>query len=225
MLQSFVESRRGGESGIANVQLLWGDEFEAARQAGRWSQDLVDAAMNAETDMAAERQPRPRFEQPASAATPPPRPQPARPPKPHAICLTYEDGLKATVLAIGSDANRWNFACRLRGRDQPLATAIFNSPWGNRGLFKALSHAIQHTFRTGREPYPAQRTMLTTGAVEAVMRSFEQNGAVIETPDLAVAYETPDWSAFRENGETWKIITKDVPQPAGFEPREVQPEL
>jgi hypothetical protein len=218
VLQSFVESRRGGESGIAEVQLLWGEAFKEAQRAGRWSQELVDAAMNAESEMAAERQPRPRVEQSSSSATPP-RPNPPRPSGPHAICLTYNDGLRATVLTVGSSADRWNFACRLRGREQPLATAIFNSPWGNRGLFKALSHAIQHTFTTGREPYPAERTLLTTGAVEAVMRSFDRDGAAIETPELAIAYETPDWSAFRENGATWKIITKDVPQPTGFEPR------
>ena len=217
VLQSFVEARRGGETGIAEVQLLWGDAFKAAQRAGRWSQELVDAAMDAETDMAAERQPFPRVG-PVSA-TPPNRPDPPRPDGPHAICLTYNDGLKATVLTVDRDSNRWNFACKIRGREQPLATAIFNSPWGNRGLFKALSHAIQHTFRTGREPFPAERTLLTTGALDAVMRSFEQEGAVIETPDLDIAYETPDWSTFRESGATWEIITRDVQQPTEFAPR------
>lgn len=220
VLQSFVESRRGGETGIAEVQLLWGDAFEAAQASGRWSRELVDAAMQAETEMAAQRQPFPRVDPPSSGASPPARPAPPRPSGPHAICLTYNDGLKASVLAIGGGgADRWNFACRLRGRDEPLATAIFNSPWGNRGLFKALSHAIQHTFTTGRAPYPAERTLLTTGAVEAVMRSFEREGDVIQTPELAIAYETPVWSVFREDGATWEVITKDVPQPTGFEPR------
>ena len=64
------------------------------------------------------------------------------------------------------------FACRLRGRTQPLATALFNGPWGNRCLFKALSHAIQHLFRTRSEPYPVERTLLATGILEAAMTSF-----------------------------------------------------
>ena len=220
VLQSIVESRRGGETGIARIELVYGEAFEKARKAGRWSQDLVDAAMKAETDMQADRQSRPTqgvFAGPKPTTAvfePPPGPR-----GPYAICVTYRDGLKATVLRIGGGSDRWNFACRLKGDPAPRATAFFNSPWGNRGLFKALSHAIQHNFVAGEEPYPAERTLLTTGAVEAVMHSWEQKGKAIETPHLAIKYQPKEWSAFRENGNSWSILTKDVPQPAGFEPR------
>jgi hypothetical protein len=185
VLQSLVESRRGGETGIAGVELLTGDDYERARKAGRWSEELVEAAMAAEEAMDAPRQPHPQvgvMRSGASARQPGPVRRP--PPGPYAICLTYRDGLRATVLRLGSDANRWNFACRLRGEPRPRATAFFNSPWGNRGLFKALSHAIQHLFRTGQEPYPVERTLLTTGAVEAVMHSYQSPGTAIETPHL-----------------------------------------
>lgn len=216
VLQSMVESRRGGETGIAQIELVYGEAFEKARKAGRWSQDLVDAAMKAETDMKAVRQARPTRgvfqKKPAADLSP-------RTTGPHAVCVTYRDGLKATVLRIGSSADRWNFACRLKGEDTPRATALFNSPWGNRGLFKALSHSIQHTFLAGEEPYPAERTLLTTGAVEAVMQSFEQKGKAIETPHLAIKYASKDFSSFRENGRTWSILTKDVRQPFEFSPR------
>ncbi len=218
LLQSFVESRSGGETGIASLQLLWGESLEAARRAGRWSTDLVEAAMKAETSMSTQRQQYPRV-QGKTASKAKARKRPGQISGPHAICITYQDGLKATVLRIGHDANRWNFACRLKGEDQLVSTAIFNSPWGNRGLFKALSHAIQQTFLTGQEPYPAERTLLTTGAVAATMRSYERRGAVIETPELSIAYKASDWSMMRENGDTWKILTKDVPQPTEFAPR------
>jgi hypothetical protein len=220
VLQSIVESRRGGETGIAQVELVHGEAFEKARKAGRWSQDLVDAAMKAETDMKAVRQARPT--QGAFAGPKPTKPvfePPPGPQGPYAICVTYRDGLKATALRIGGGSDRWNFACRLKGDRTPKATAFFNSPWGNRGLFKALSHAIQHNFVAGEEPYPAERTLLTTGAVEAVMHSWEQTGKAIETPHLAIKYQPKEWSAFREDGSTWSILTKDVPQPAAFEPR------
>ena len=220
VLQSIVEARRGGETGIARIELVYGEAFEKARKAGRWSQDLVDAAMKAETDMQAARQSRPTqgvFAGPKPTTAvfePPPGPRGQ-----YAICVKYRDGLKATVLRIGGGSDRWNFACRLKGDPAPKATAYFNSPWGNRGLFKALSHAIQHNFVAGEEPYPAERTLLTTGAVEAVMHSWEQKGNAIETPHLAIKYQPKEWSAFRENGRSWSILTKDVPQPAGFEPR------
>lgn len=220
VLQSIVESRAGGETGIKSIELVYGQAFEDARITGRWSTDLVEAAMKAETDMKAVRQGRPTqgvFSK--SNSKPTVYERPPAPSGPYAICLTYRDGLKATVLKIGGSGDRWNFACRLRGSSAPHATAFFNSPWGNRGLFKALSHAIQHTFITGEEPYPAERTLLTTGAVEAVMHSWENKGARIETPHLAIRYQPEEWSRFRENGKTWSVITKDVRQPAGFEPR------
>ncbi len=223
VLQSLVEQRRGGETGIAQVELLTGDAFEAAKRDGRWSQELVDAAMQAEQAMNAKRQGRPTT---GVLATPPAskqageQPQPPRPSGDYAISVTYLDGLKGTVLKIGSSSDRWNFACRLKGEDRPRATAFFNSPWGNRGLFKGLSHAIQHLFITGREPYPAERTLLTTGAVEAVMHSFEQNGKAIDTPHLQIAYQPTDVRPFREFGKTWSILTEAVPQTGYFEPRD-----
>jgi hypothetical protein len=223
VLQSLVEQRRGGETGIAQIELLTGDAFEAAKRDGRWSQELVDAAMQAEQSMNAKRQGRPTTG--VFAAKPAPkqagdRPQPPRPSGDYAISVTYRDGLKATVLKVGSSSDRWNFACRLTGEDRPRATAFFNSPWGNRGLFKALSHAIQHLFITGREPYPAERTLLTTGAVETVMHSFEQNGKAIDTPHLQIGYQPTDTRPFREFGKTWSILTEAVPQTGYFEPRD-----
>jgi hypothetical protein len=216
VLQSMVESRQGRETGISRIELLVGDSFERAQKEGRWSQELVDAAMAAERNMNAQRQPRPNLGVLNSARE---ANKSARPDGPHAISITYKDTLRATVLKVGSDANRWNFACRLKGESRPRAMAIFNSPWGNRGLFKALSHSIQHLFIHGTEPYPVERTLLTTGAVEAAMRSHFQNGQPLDTPHLEIAYETPDWSGFREQGATWNVITTATAQPTGFVPR------
>ena len=126
--------------------------------------------------------------------------------------------MKATVLRLGSDGNRWNFACRLRGEKKPRATAFFNGPWGNRGLFQALSHSIQQLFVTRREPYPVERTLLTTGVVDAVMHAYD-TGQPIRTKHLELAYQTPPWSHLREQGATWKTVTVDTPQPTRFAPR------
>ena len=61
--------------------------------------------------------------------------------------------------------------------------------------------------------------LLTTGAVEAVMRSFEQKGQPIDTPHLEIAYQAKPWKRFRESGRTWDIITPETPQPTTFQPR------
>ena len=94
---------------------------------------------------------------------------------------------------------------------------MINGPWGNRCLFKALSHAIQHLFRTSQQPYPVERTLLTTGVLEAAVRSYDQQRA-IDTPHLEFAYRPIDFRDMRENGASWKVITVDTPQPIDFRP-------
>jgi hypothetical protein len=201
VLQAVVESRRGGESGISSVEFLRGDDVFRAGAAGRFSLDLLDRAMEAELGVLTHDGSR----LPGEKAV-----------EPHAILLKYVDGFRATVVKLGTSSNRWNFACRLHGHPNPVAFRHFNGPWGNRCLFKALSHAIQHTFIHREAPYPIERTLLTTGVLDVAVRS-RYCGHAIGTPHLKIAYQARDFQSMRENGDSWKIITKDTPQPMGFD--------
>ena len=49
------------------------------------------------------------------------QPKPRRPSGDYAICIRYNDGLRAAVLKVGSSSDRWNFACRLKGDAKPHA--------------------------------------------------------------------------------------------------------
>ncbi len=218
LLQSFVEFRRGGETGISRIELLSGEPYRKAMRDGRWSKALADAAMQAERTMGVKRQTRPDAEDRRKAALKKPSPLPPAATSDHAICVTYKDGFEATVLRLGSDSSRWNFACRLEGEQEPRATALFNGSWGNRCLFRALSHAIQHMFITGEPAYPVERTLLVTGALDSAMQSFERGSKPVATPHLEFAYQSKDFSAFRESGGSWKFITPQTPQPVRFLP-------
>ena len=122
------------------------------------------------------------------------------------------------MFAVGSSSNRWHFGCKLKGESQPRVTTMYNGPWGNRGLFKALSHAIQRLYIERREPWPAERTLLTTGLTAAAVRAKATPGMKLDTPELAIEYQATDWSSLREDGSTWKRITLDTEQPKTFEP-------
>lgn len=220
VLQSFVEARPGAETGVASVEFLDRKAARAAAASGRWSAELFATAMGVEDVTPVTRQARPPLGT---------RPQQIREeqekPKAdavdqisHAVSVVYRDGLKATIVAVGSSSNRWHFACKLKGEAKPRATAMYNGPWGNRGLFKGLSHAIQRFFIEGREPWPAERTLLTTGLTAAAVRAKAVPGQALETPELAVAYKAGEWSRFRENGATWKLITAETEQPKTFDP-------
>lgn len=200
ILQSIVEFRRGGEAGVTAVEFLRGDALWNAARDGRWSRALAEAAMRAE------------FGEREHSLTRVPGEGDF---EPHGILITYRDGFKATVLKIGQSAVRWNIAWKLAGQERPQALNWYVGPWRNRNLFRALSHAIQHLFVHRQAPYPVERTLLTTGILEAAMRSRDQNGRRIVTRHLHIAYQPQDFRAFRENGASWRIITEQTPEPHG----------
>jgi len=197
LLQSFVESRRGGETGVVSVESLEGNKL----WNGDWSRSLAEAAMAAEL----RKSPKSLKRIPGETNA-----------QPQGVVIRYKDGLKATMLRIGKSDIRWNFACRIKGERRPRATSFYVGPWENRNLFKALSHAIQNHFRNGRAPYPVERTLLTTGLTDAFMHARQKAGP-LATPHLEFAYKAQSFKAMREMGATWKIITDDTPQPKGIE--------
>ncbi len=206
VLQSLVEARSGGETGVSEVQLLEGDAVWQAAEQGRWSYSLAEAAMRAGAgkDVGKLQD----FVELVDGKQPPV----------HAILIKYRDGLRATVLRIGNSATRWNFACRLVGKPEPLVTSFYVGPWENRNLFKALSHAIQTHIREKQAPYPVERTHLVTGVLAAAMDSRFEKDKLLTTPYLEIAYKPRDFRALREMGESWKVITEDQPQPKGINP-------
>ncbi len=60
----------------------------------------------------------------------------------------------------------------------------------------ALMSKAEEMFLTGKPPYPIERTLLTTGLVEAGMRSLGTGQNRIETPHLAIRYQAPRESTF-----------------------------
>ena len=200
-MQAFLEARQGGETGVTHVEFLRHDAlFQAARQ-GRWSTDLARAALRAEF-----------------GANVPDITRPINNTEAHGILMTLHDGTKATVLKLGSSGIRWNFACMVRGERQPRATSHHVGPWQNRCLFMALAHAIQHFFVTGVSPYPVERTLLTTGVLEAAVRSRAATERSA-TPHLNIRYHARDFRALREMGASWKILTEQTKETVGFAAR------
>jgi len=198
VLQSLAEGRKGGETGISRVEFLTGDALFKAADEGSWSLALAESAMAAEA--AVRKIPlREMIREPARA-----------------ILLHYKDGLKATVLSVGYSAVRWNVACRMKGEETPRAAYFYGGPWNNRGFFRALAHAIQKHFVNRKSPYPVERTLLTTGALDAAMHSRAASGAPQPTPYLEFSYAAVDFRPVREMGRTWEIIKPDTPEPKGL---------
>ncbi|MFN0121233.1 MAG: hypothetical protein ACKV2V_12105 [Blastocatellia bacterium] len=171
-LQCMLERRRGAETGIAAVETLSGDAVWRWRDSarGRWSGPLLDAALGCL------RQPRPGpIEQQAKDVT--------------LFRLEYRDGFQAVVYMLGQYIDDIMFAARVKGQTAPMATRFDLT---RRALphFDGLVDFIEQFFVTGKPLYPVERTLLTTGALEALLDAKHQ-GKRIETPHLNVRYRAP----------------------------------
>jgi hypothetical protein len=174
-LQCFLERRKGGETGIRAVQYLEGDAVWKAAEDGRWSKDLLRAALSRAEKLG------------------PGRPEDVKHP---VLCLLeYRDGFRAAIVALGGLVNEYLVAFKVKGRKQIDATNCY-IPIENSNNFSPLVHAIGRMFVTGRRDYPVERTLLTTGALSMLMESAYQGHKRLETPMLEIAYRAPAESYF-----------------------------
>ena len=70
---------------------------------------------------------------------------------------------------------------------------IFLTPTPNATSSACLLHGIEEMFATGVAPYPVERTLIVSGALEACLKS-RQAGTPLDTPFLDVKYQAPEGS-------------------------------
>lgn len=187
-LQAMVERRRAGETGIAAVQCLEGEAVWQAGDEGLWSRELAEAAvvlvdkkehLEGSVEELCDR--------------------------PAAFLIHYADGLCAAVLQLNSSRGYirgWSYAARVDGEVQATGLHCCNEPFPH---FSYLSLNVQEMFLTGEPQYPVERTLLVTGALDALMDSRYRGQVRVETPHLDVTYRAPEKAPIRPTG----------PRPAG----------
>jgi hypothetical protein len=115
---------------------------------------------------------------------------------PVAYRIEYRDGTRATMLLMNGLVEDFTFAARLKKQSEPLSTLFYLPPNPNVVYSAALMSKAEELFLTGRPPYPIERTLLTTGLVEACVRSMATGQSRTETPHLAIRYQAPRESIF-----------------------------
>jgi hypothetical protein len=191
-IQCMAERRKGGESGVARMHALRGDAVWQALaagswQAGGWSPRLFEACLARSQTLAQDKISSHRY--------PTADEMRAYCKDPIAYRFEYADGLKATMLLMNGLVNDFNFAAHLKGEKEPLSTMFYLPPNPNVTYSAALMSKAEEMFLTGKAPYPAERTLLTSGLVQAGLQSLH-DGKQIETPHLAVQYQAPKESQF-----------------------------
>jgi len=176
-LQCMVERRAGGEKGIAAVQCLEGPKVWQWTERNDWSQRLLNAALQ-------------RVEN-----RKPGTPQ-ANTAKPILFLVDYLDGLQSALYLLNGYIQDWTFAAQIQGRPEIASTKFWSrmkKPWSHA---TGLTYQIERLYLTRRPAYPIERTLLTTGALAALMDSSYKRSHRLETPHLNISYHAPKQSLF-----------------------------
>ncbi len=193
VIQCMAERRKGGETGVVAVQGLRGDAVWQAMEAGSWKSGgwdprLFEACLcRSQTLKQGETFSHryPTTEQIRQWVA-----------DPALYRFEYADGTKATMFLLNGLVEDFTFAARLRGQAEPLSTLFYLPPNPNVVYSAALMSKAEEMFLTGKPPYPIERTLLTTGLVAAGMQSLGTGQKRLETPHMAVRYQTPRESLF-----------------------------
>ncbi len=185
VLQAFVDRRKGGETGVKAVQSIRGPETWAWVERNAWAGNLLEAV-------------RKKFD------LKPGHFQEGR--RPNVCIVEYNDGSRASV--ISGEGVGWTYAGEIEGQKQPTIVSMLGwpGPISQYHAANAHEHWIIEMMLTGKEPFNAERLLLSTGIVNYYMESNWDNGRYsaagrrIETPFLDIKYRSTHGPLF-ESGQ------------------------
>jgi len=176
ILQSLAERRAGGETGVASVQCLSGDEVWKAGQRGVFDRRLLDAAL-----ARLKEKPIPAGQRIEDLAK-----------TPDLMIVTYRDGLRACILSLNYAILEW--AAAWSDAENRIDSTLFWTqelrPFMH---FSWFLMEIEKLMYQGRAVWPLERTLLTSGMLDGLLISRRDGGKVMATPWLNIRYQS-DWT-------------------------------
>ena len=198
-LQAIIERRNHGETGIAWIEALEGDRFWKAMEAGSWEKGGWDRQLmeNGFTRSNTIQVVRDNY----GVVLPKIADLKRMAPGSYAYRFQYRDGTRATALAFrekerqGRILSDTPITVRMKN-DDIFSTLVYLPYYSMRNFFNPLVNHIETLFRTGKSPYPVERTLLTTGMTAAGVESLFQKQKRLATPHLAIKYKSTRKSTF-----------------------------
>ena len=190
-MQSMIERRKGGETGVRAVEMLIGEAVWKAAAQGRWSNKLLQSALS-------------RSDTPLGLSELDSRPQDLATngelhklvKDPAAYLIEHNDGLKTTLLMLTGAIQDFNFAANVRGLGIKSCQFLL-TPVPNVTYSACLVSHIEHMFETGKARYPVERTLLVSGMLESCLTSKLQGSTRLATPHLNVHYQASKYQPNR----------------------------
>ncbi len=176
ILQCMLERRAGGETGIASVQGLGGDDVWAAMDSGKISQKLVDTACN-------------KIRNKASGS------MRDLVKMPQAVIVQYIDGTKGAILLLNEYVKSgWAYAANAAGKTVATEFVLSSAPAYSH--FSYLTLNIQKFIVTGKPTAAIERTLLTSGIIDMGIRSLAEE-KLKKTPFLNIKYSANGFESIR----------------------------
>ena len=175
MIQCLVERRAGGETGVKQVRTLSGEAVWQAMENGLFDRTLLTAALKRMKRSPITRQPNMPLRDLVK--------------NPDLFIIEYRDGLKAYIITLNGAANEWSVAWQ-RADGERRSTTFWTQEARPYMHFTYLVKGTEQMFHTGQPSWPAERTLMTSALLDALLISKSKNGTVIPTPYLNLRYST-----------------------------------
>lgn len=178
MVQCLAERREGGETGVKQVRTLTGEAVWNAMDNGIFDPNLLSDALKRLKNSPITRKPNKTLRQLVKS--------------PDLFVIEYLDGLRAYVLTLNGAVNEWGVAWKTVN-GQKKSTTFWTQEARPYMHFTYLVKGTEKMFHSGQPTWPAERTLMTSALLDALLISKSKNGAIIPTPYLNFKY-TIDWN-------------------------------
>lgn len=177
MMQCLAERRAGGETGVRRVQCLTGDAVWEAGEKKLYNPELLTAALGRLKASPILRNPNIK----------------ALVKEPILFHIEYSDGLKTNMLTLNGAVGEWSAAWKYAQGGKSDSTLFYTQEARPFMHFSYLLEGIEEMMQTGKPAWPVERTLLTSGMLDALLNSKQRGGQAVETPHLNIAYRS-DWN-------------------------------
>ena len=198
VMQAMVERRRGGETGVRSVQWVAGQAVWRAGDSGRWSRELLGAALARSDSLQGKtlKDGRPRDLVNSGELS-------RLVEHPEACLVDYSDGLRAALLMLNGGVGDFTFAARFSEDcsfpsdvSEVSSTQFFLPPEPNHAGSACLAARIEDLIQSGRSSVRPERAWIVRGILDRWMESKKSGGLTLETPELNLEYRPSAESYF-----------------------------
>ncbi|MDA0813762.1 MAG: hypothetical protein O3C21_15400 [Verrucomicrobia bacterium] len=190
--QCMSERRKGGESGIKLITALRGAAMWEKAAASETTQQLIVSAISRSHTLPVTNG---YLKEPVSFDW-------ARRtfPDAYGYFIEHSDGFRTTLVML--PIQDFNYAGLNAETGEVYSCQMYLPMPGHSAttadFFNPLVEHIEQMVITGKVPYPAERTLLTSGMTLGAVESLH-TGAPVDTPEMNIRYQVPERSTFWNN--------------------------